>query len=244
MDRNEVILMLQGYRPGHDDDAAFAEALATVERDPELKAWWEAQQAFDRSVAAKLDEVPVPDKLRARIVLGHKIAQLPQPQMRLFPWLAAAALVAILCVAGTSLQVARSTPLTDFDYRSSVIPLIHDDAPNLAMTSTDHNDIMAWLKKSNAPMGTLTSGMMNTSTIGCQKYFVHGHMVSLVCFNLSDGHAAHLFIVDRKALADPPSSTKPEMMQSGNWTTAAWSDGRMSYLLATTDSPDALKQLL
>ena len=47
MDNPEAKLMLQARRPNGRDDAqsAFAEALALVESDPELKAWWEAQQA-------------------------------------------------------------------------------------------------------------------------------------------------------------------------------------------------------
>lgn len=247
MDKSEAILVLQAFRPNSTDATSpvFAEALALVERDPELKAWWEAQQDFDRRVAAKVGEVPVPADLRARLLTSDKVIQLPAPpQAKLLPWLAAAALVAILCVAGTVLQVASTTPLAEFDYKASVLPLIHDDAPNLAMTSTDHDDILAWLKQRKAPTGTLTAGMMNAPTIGCQKYLVHGHMVSLVCFTIPGGGIAHLFIIPQKALADPPSSTQPELAQIQGWSTAAWSDGKMSYLLATTSGPDALKQLL
>jgi hypothetical protein len=246
VDRSEAILVLQAFRQGTSDvaDVTFADALQTVALDPELAAWWEAQQDFDRSVVLKLGEVPVPDDLRARLLAGDKVISLPPQQMRLLPWLAAAALVAILCVAGTVMQVAGSTPLSQFDYQASVLPLIRDNAPDLAMTSTDHNDVLAWLKQRKAPMGKLTASMMSAPTIGCQKYFVHGHMVSLVCFTLSDGREAHLFIVDQKGLADPPSNTQPELQQIGNWSTAAWSDGKMSYLLASTAGPDAIKQLL
>jgi hypothetical protein len=61
---------------------------------------------------------------------------------------------------------------------------------------------------------------------------------------MAGGGIAHLFIVDQQALSDPPGNNSPEFNQVQGWSTAAWSDGRMSYLLATEAGPDALKQLL
>jgi len=215
-----------------------------VESDPELKAWWDARQDFDRRVAAKLAEVPIPADLRSTILTGRKIERLSQ-QPSLLPWLAMAAMAAILCVAGTFQEVALATaPLPQTEYAATVLPFLHNDAPDLAMTSTDHEKIMKWLKAQDAPMGSLPSSMTTMPTIGCQKFEVHGHNVSLICFTMADGHIAHLFVVDRDAISDPPSHLGPEYNQVGGWSTAAWSDGRMSYLLATQDNPDALRQLL
>jgi hypothetical protein len=245
MDKQEAKLVLQALRPEdfNTHQPAVMEALGFVERDPELKAWWEAQQAFDHKVAAKLKEVPLPDDLRATILAGRKIKRFT-PQPYLASWLAAAAAVAILCVVGISRQFSASSSLAQTDYTATVLPLLNHDAPALAMTSPDHDKIAAWLKEQNAPMGTLPANMTALPTVGCQKFSVQGHTVSLICFVLAGGGLAHLFIVDERALSDPPADNKPAFNQVQGWSTAAWSDGRMSYLLATQAGPDALKQLL
>jgi hypothetical protein len=245
MDKQEAKQVLQALHPRdlNTDQPAVIEALILVENDPELQVWWEAQQAFDRKVAAKLEEVPLPDDLRATLLAGRKIEQLA-PQPHLTSWLAAAAVVAILCVAGTFMQTYTFGPLARTDYAAAVLPLLNNDSPPLAMTSPDHDKIAAWLKSQNAPMGTLPARMNALPTVGCQKFAVHGHSVSLICFSMADGRIAHLFIVDEKALTDPPSGNAPQFDQVQGWSTASWSDGRMSYLLATQAGPDALKQLL
>jgi hypothetical protein len=245
MDKQEAKRVLQALGPNDQDTPppAFAEALAVVEKDPELKAWWKAQQSFDRKVAAKLKEIPVPDDLRATILAGRKIEQFrPQPHLSL--WLAAAAVVAILCVAGTFRQVSLYGPLAQTEYADAILPLLNHDAPNLGMMSPDRDKIMGWLKDRNAPMGTMPAKVAALPTVGCQKYEVHGHAVTLICFVMAGGSIAHLFIVDRKALTDPPGNDAPEYNQVAEWSTAAWSDGGMSYVLATTAGADALKQLL
>jgi hypothetical protein len=247
MDKQEAKLILQAQRP-NDLDATqpvFAEALALVDTDPELKAWWEAQQAFDRKVAAKLKEIPLPADLRTNILTGRKITPFA-PQPHRYFWLAAAALVAILCAVGTSFhaswKAAQRVSPSHFD--EAAIGFLGDNAPSLAMISPDHDKIMAWLKAQNAPIGTLPAEMTPVPTVGCQKFTVEGHAVSLVCFEMAGGGIAHLFMVAQDALSDPPSQTGPEFKQVEGWSTASWSDGRMSYMLVTQAGPDALKQLL
>ena len=245
MDKQEAKLVLQAFRP-NDLDAtqpAFTEALELAERDPELKKWWEAQQAFDRKVAAKLKEIAIPEDLRATIIAGRKIEQFrPQPQFSF--WLAAAAVVAILCAVGTSQMIKALGPQPRSEYTAAILPLLNHDAPALGMTSNNHDQVVAWLESRHAPTGTLPAPMAGMPTVGCQKYFIHGHTVSLICFALAGGGIAHLFIVNQQALTDPPAKDSPEMGQVDGWSMAAWSDGQMSYMLVTQAGPDALKRLL
>jgi len=247
MDRQEAKLVLQSHRPTDLDTTqpGFAEALALVDSDPELKAWWEAQQAFDQKVAAKLAEVPIPEDLRSTILYGRKIAHFaPRPHFSFS--LAAAAAVAVLCAVGAcyhaSWEAARHVSTGQF--AQAAVDFLGNDAPALAMTSSDHDKIMAWLKEQNAPTGELPSKMTALPSVGCQKFDVNGHDVSLVCFNLADGKLVHLFMVDQDALSDPPSRSAPDFSQIGPWSMASWSDGRMSYVLATQDGADSLRQLL
>jgi hypothetical protein len=242
MDKQEAKRMLQALRPNDLDTTAFAEALALVESDPEMRAWWEAQQAFDRLVAAKLAEVPIPVDLRANILAARKIRQFTKrPHHGV--WLAAAAAVAILCVVGTALHTA-SQRVSSTGYDQAALAFLGNDAPALAMTSPDHHKIMAWLKDQNAPTGGMPSGMSALPSVGCQKFLVHGHAVSLICFAMAGGKLVHLFVIDQTALSDPPRRAAPEFKEVQGWSTASWSDDRMSYLLATRADLDALRQLL
>ena len=246
MTRDEAKLALQALRP-NDRDAAhplFTQALALVERDPELQIWWEAQQNFDRKVSAKLGELPLPAHLRATILAGqNKIVPFPAPSpFRLPYWLAAAAVLVFFLVAGFHF-LGHAPAMARQDYVASILPYLGQDDPALGMTSGERDKIMAWLQQRNAPTGSLPGGMSSLPSIGCQKLAIHGHTVSLICFSLAGGGLVHLFVVDRQALNDPPGSS-PEFKLSGDWSTASWSDGTRSYVLATRAGPDTLKQLL
>jgi hypothetical protein len=246
MDRREAKLVLQALRPDDltTDKPAAIEALIYVESDPELKAWWETHQAFDKKVAAKLREVPVPSSLRENILAAPKVVQF-KPQPRYCFWLAAAAAVAILCVVATAKHYTATGPLDRTDFVARTLPLIHDNQPDLAMTTPDHDKVVAWLKDHNAPMGTMPSPLNNLPTLGCQKYVMNGHNVTLICFAIGGGHEAHLFIIDQDSLYDPPKKNVPDFQDMPNgWSIASWSDDHMSYLLATDTGQATLKQLL
>ena len=258
MDRNEAKLVLQACRPNGEDDAlpVFTEALAQIEQDPELKAWWEAQQAFDRKVAAKVAGLPVPSGLRATIVAGRKIEQLT-PRFHLPNWLATAAVVMIFAGVGfhfwnghssgiaseSNLATSVSHAMGRQHYAEASLAFLGDNGPSLGMMSPDHDQVSAWLKQQNSPVGTIPTKMGSLPSVGCQTFAVQGHTVSLICFSLAGGGIAHLFIVDRGALANPPGPS-PEFSKSGSWSTASWSDEGHSYLLATQADSDQLKRLL
>ena len=247
MDKREARLILQAWRPGGADqnDPAFAEAMKFAANDPELRAWWEAQHAFDYAVTIKLAEVPVPDSLRDTILSGRRRKVVPMPpQPKVLGWLAAAAVIGILCVAMTFLQIAKHGPVERDDFTEASIKFLGDDSPPLDLLSDDHNKIAGWLKQQNAPMGTLPEKMAAVPSVGCQKFVLHGHTVSLICFEMKDGKIAHLFVLDEDAMRDPPHAIKPEFREYYGWHLAQWSDGKMTYLLATRDDEKALRQLL
>jgi hypothetical protein len=255
VDRNEAKLLLQACRPDGQDDAlpAFGEALALVERDPELKAWWEAQRAFDRAVSAKLQGVPLPSDLRATILAGRKIEQMT-PRYRLPVWLAAAA-VMMLCLglafyfkngsqlAGGETHAQGFPALASHDYQKGSIAFLEDDGTPLGLLSHDHGQVTEWLKQQHSPLGTIPARMESLPSLGCQTFAVQGHTVSLICFTMTGGGVCHLFTIDKQALADPPG-TAPAFSHVGSWATATWSDAGHTYMLATQADPDMLRHLL
>lgn len=246
MDKLEAKKVLQALHATDSDSTqpAVVEAMALVAKDRELRAWWEAQQTFDKAVSKKLREIEVPEDLRATIIAGRKIEQFRPRRFPQYTGLAAAAAVAIFCALGTSQYLKKYGPQNKGDYVNIVIPLLNNDAPSLAMTSEDRGKIQAWLKENNAPMGDLPPKITALSPIGCQKYMVHGHPVSLMCFVMPDGGEAHLFTVEENALKDPPGARGPEWGNVNGWSTAAWSDGKMSYVICTQCPVEELKKLL
>jgi hypothetical protein len=259
VDRKEAQLILSGLRPGglEANEPFFAEALSLVETDPELQAWWQAQQEFDRRVAARLQQVPVPNSLRQRCLLSPKIVAYYPPQWQHRGLLAAAAAVAILCVAGTYWHVTsngdfannysaggESLPVDRDAFTGQALSKLGTSGPLLAKFATNQDDVKEWLKEHKAPIGQMPSKLAALPPIGCQEYVIGGHTVSLVCFTMADGCVVHMFVVDKGALNNPPASTGPQYDSMKGWNIASWSDGQMSYVLATTATMDDLKQLL
>jgi hypothetical protein len=257
VDRKDAQLILSGLRPGglEANEPFFAEALALVETDPELHAWWQAQQEFDRRVSARLREVPVPASLRQRCLLSPKIVSYYPPQWQHRGLLAAAAAVAILCVAGTWWNVSSSGniagnsgsevfPVDSRTFTGQVIDKLDGSGPLLAKLSSNPDEVKAWLQQRKAPIGQMPPKFAAMPPVGCQEYVINGHTVSLVCITMPDGGVAHLFVVDKGALSNPPSSAGPEYGSMKGWNVASWSDGKMSYVLATNATMDDLKQLL
>ena len=152
MDKQEAKKVLQAIRPNDLDttEPAFAEALVLVESDPELKEWWEAQQAFDRAVVAKLKEVPIPDGIRC-IIAGRRIpSNSSPPQLTSCNYGSPPPGLAIFCALGTSQYIQNYGPLPRSEYTASVLPFLGNNAPTLAMTSADRDKINAWLHENKA----------------------------------------------------------------------------------------------
>ncbi len=247
MTRAEAKVVLSGFRPNGADwtRSYFAQALVLAEQDPELQAWLDTQADFDRKVSAKIDDVPVPEELRGAIVAAHKIATFP-PQPVYSIWLAAAAMVALLCVAATFTYVQHYGAMEPGDFENKVVAFLGHDSPNLAMTTSDRARIADWLSTQRAPMGSLPPKFDDLPCVGCQKYVVRGHAVSLVCFSMKDGHFAHLFMVDKHAIHDPPTPGSEPWVQGlpGGYVAATWTDDKMAYVLATQGTEQDLRGLL
>jgi hypothetical protein len=244
MDRSEAQQILSALRPGgvEANEPLFAEALALAETDPELNAWWNAQQEFDRRVASRLAEVPVPEHLRESLLAAPKVIAFP-PRWHYRAMLAVAALVAILCVAA-NFWIAHEGPMDREDFTDQAVGELGTNGPQLAKLSSNHDEVKAWLKERNAPVGQMPSKVAAMPSIGCQKYVIAGHVVSLICFTLANGREAHLFTVSKEALKNPPTVNVPQFDKMNGWNVASWSDDHMSYLLATDGSMDDLKQML
>lgn len=84
MTRDAAKQVLAACRPNRLDvhDPELAEAIAMVDRDEQLRKWFEAEQAVDAIIAAKVKAVPVPgdllsriqDGIQSRLAQGHPVS--------------------------------------------------------------------------------------------------------------------------------------------------------------------------
>lgn len=234
---------LELYRPGADDtDPQFAEALAQTKRDAELQRWFDERCALYTVVRAKLGEVTAPAELRGRILAGRKII-LPVLWWQNPFVLAAAAAVAMAAVVGWFLFPLRQ-PADLNGFRQSMVRFVSREY-KMMLEANDLNQIRDFLAKNQAQADyQLTPALERTSTEGCSILNWHGHKVSLLCFYLRNDNDLWLFVVDRTALPDAPATESPQFTSVGKMTTASWSQGNNTYLLATRGDAERLRKYL
>jgi hypothetical protein len=90
----EILFLYRGAID--DDDPRFAEALAQVDRDPELAEWLRQEHESYAAIHAKLHEIETPDDLREKILRQRPI---PFPDRDVAPgWLKLVAAVIIFAL--------------------------------------------------------------------------------------------------------------------------------------------------
>jgi hypothetical protein len=160
-------------------------------------------------------------------------------------WLALAATVALAAGVGF-LVMPRGGPR---------VPLAEVDAAIPQMTrahehpfATDDGDIgkiRAWLASNHGATGfDVPAGLRGIHGMGCEVASVNGAKVSIVCFEMPGGGAAHLYVMDRSALRNPPPADHAEIQRRDGIAMASWSDARHSYILAMAGSDNAVRALL
>jgi len=241
MTSKELRSLLGVFRPGDGeaDAARFAEAKKQAAADPELARWWSEEKEIDHAIGAKLAAAPIPAGLKARVTSRPIPLPIPQRSWRRPALLAAAMIVALAVLFGSwhgPFQPAASIA----DYRDEMVSFIKL-APSLELESNDLARITNFLGKSGAPSQfEIPAGLRKLDPVGCRTLRFHGHDVALVCFKRGGGRLAHLFVVDRAALAN----AKREYLAEGEWMTAIWTKGDQTYLLTTQGDQESLKQYL
>ena len=249
MDKRQAKFVLQACRDAGpaSRDPQMAEARAWLERDPELAAWFKAEQAEDGSLARKLREVPVPENLREAILARHAAVSpesAASPSRRRFVVLAlAASVVALAAVTMLLLRPARpSTDLAAFrrEMQENVSGFVR-----LSFTHTDSVQLQQWLQEKRGLSGyAIPAGLRAQPGIGCRSWTWNGRAVGLICFKVENGKTVHLFIVQRGAVPDAPTDASPRIAKNDGWSSAAWSEGETLFLLVGEGNSDTLTGFL
>ena len=243
MDEQQARLILQAYRPGADpDNPEVAAALQEAVRNPELARWFAEEQAFDRAIAAHLENVPAPFGLKTRI-----LAQVAPPAASR-PWSWAVKLAGVAALLFLLTQVASlfrpAAPETRVsNYAREMVSFIRLGG-GLDMESHDLGQIKEWLSKKEASPGFVPPRLAALQPLGCRLLSFRGQKVTLICFERDNDRIAHLFVVDRAALPKMKPGGKPVFADAGEWTTASWVENDRVYMIAVQGDKAAVQRYL
>lgn len=240
MDNQEAKFILRAYRPSGADasDPTFSAALEQARRDPGLAKWLESEQTLDRAVAQKLQSIAPPAGLRETILAGGRVSHARQPWWGNGSWIGLAAGVALVIGLGVGVpQLRRHAEL------EKLSTLVKEDTLHGRHGGTGEpaSRLEAFLSNPNMHLASadMPVDMDKLRATGCRTLSLAGHEVLEVCF-LRAGKDYHLYVMTR--LDQMPHS--PRMEDGGGAATAAWSDDRHSYVLATVNGAAALRSLL
>jgi hypothetical protein len=240
MDNKQAKFILQSCRSGGQDahDPQFGEALRQAQRDPELGAWFDEEQARDDAVRRKLKEVPVPADL-AGLILAVRAGEAPsRTPRRQAMWAIAAALLALGTVTAILLGAFKGArPLAE--YRAEMVQMVSSGI-RFDFRSEDLSEVEGWLA-TNHPWAdsVIPAGLKDVPALGCRSFAWRGQPVALLCFLPKQGGAVHLLVVSRSALRDAPAAQQRVFAAEGNWLTASWAEGEKVYLVAARTSDRA-----
>jgi hypothetical protein len=240
MDSQQVKQILLLHRPGLDREAnpELEVALEQAKCDPDLARWFEQHCAVQTVIRSKFKEIPLPSGLREKILAENKVRRLPFWRRPVF--LAAAATIALLILAG-SLSFGPREEGNFSAYQDRMVRTALRDY-RMNMVTNDLSQIREYLARHQAHGDyVLAKGLEKLPGQGCAILNWHGQRVSLICFDSSKADL-FLFIINRSALPDGPSSTQPRFKKVNKLMTATWSLGDKTYLLAGPDDEPFLKK--
>lgn len=249
MNNEEARFLLSAYRPDGQDasDPQFAEALTQAQQDPQLREWFETEQAFDAAVSRKVQSMPVPANLKESILAGRKTIRPAAWWTRRSALVAmAASIVALLCATIFLKPLAGGARVADYRRDiTGVLTAIEARQQPLEFKSAKVVALQQWLSTNadHSPL-PLPQGLQSETGIGCHALDWKGNAVLIACFRLSTGEVVHLAVVDRAVLRDSPSPGTVQYASINNMNTATWSQGTRAYVLASHADETRLHQLL
>jgi hypothetical protein len=242
MDNQEAKFILKAYRPGGADagNAVFCAALAQAQRDPELRAWFEREQARDKAVATKLKAVPIPAGLRESILAGGKMSTAHRSWWQQPTWLALAASVAIL----VSVAVTWQFRTVRLDLNQLTAQILDDAAHGERHGSHGQtaSQLVTLLSQPTTKLGApfpLDLGRLKAD--GCRTLTVAGREVMEVCFERNGGEY-HLYVMTRPSSRGLPKD--PQFAAQNGIHSVMWTGDHHLYVMASAKDEQALRALL
>ncbi len=272
MTREEAKQLLELCRPGSPEDLqdpALSDAVALLETDAELKAWFEAQQSVDAKISESLQSIPVPADLHASILAGMRLHQthakesanddtiaFPQepskkeaqaPAWWLSPWTGIAALFLIAMVIFT-LPEGKSTQTAALNAGAPpVIQFLATQLDSFKSWQFDKRDerpdhLRAYLASSHAPAPNSIPGCLEKMpSIGCVTFDYGDTKLSMICFK--NGEVYHLITADKANYPDALPA-KPETFQIKDKAYRLWVDGEQVKILTIKGTKEDMPEFI
>ncbi len=221
--------ILIACRPGTDDlrSPQAEAALESAHCDPELRDWWDQQQAFQNDVRRRFREIPIPHRLRDEILARAKVVKLPV--WRRPVWLSAAAAILLMLVVG----VVRQRSSAEFSFETFRSRVVRDVLRQYRMDikTNDMEQIRQFLAAKNAPADyVLSQNLARFPAMGAGVLSWRDRHVSMVCLDSGPQGPVFLFVVDRSSVKKPPRQRQFAPISELN--TVSWSEGEKTYVLA------------
>jgi hypothetical protein len=246
MNNQEAKFILGAYRPDGRDasDPAFLAALAQAERDPQLRAWFEAQRRFDTAMVEKLQTIGPPRGLREAILAGGQASAAPaKRRWRISPgWLAAAAAIVLGATLVTTTRKSSTGP-TSADLASFALRDLADDHAQHAGDPPELAAVRAQLAGTSLPLTrNLDLNLDELTKNNCRVTTLQGRPVFEVCFE-REGIRYHVYVGRRRDFAPGPFDPKA-MNVRGEFASTTWADATHVYALVTQAGAPALQRVI
>ena len=212
-DEAKILLSALSGRDSEDsEDPQIADALALLETDSDLRAWYEDNCRSDEVIRSKFADIAPPADLRTGILTGLKISR--QPRWWQHPpaiALAAAATITLIAVIGLMIRggagnstdaggagslagtgagtgtgaVATAEGVDAFTAFQRAMVRQIENVEKFDFVSHDSSQIAHWVRNHNAPAPgneNMPGKIAGVPPAGCKLLEWNGHKASLVCF--------------------------------------------------------------
>jgi hypothetical protein len=237
MKNDEAKFLLRAYRPNTTDaqDPLFAEPLASAQNDPALCAWLKSEEAFDSTIARKLQEIQPPAGLEQAILAGVRASQ-PNRRRSLFPWWVGLAVAACLVLAAvTTFQLSHHGRPGAQQFAAMAM----NDLENFHAQHEGHPErlapLLAQFANAKLPLPAhLKVDLDQLAKDHCRTVNFAGWQGYEICFE-REGVWFHLYA----GRADPLKSmhdahaASANVFSRGKLSATTWRDGNVAYALVT-----------
>ena len=242
----EAKLILQACRPGGEDlaDPQVMAALELASNDPELMASLKEQRAFDAMISSKLEQLPVPPGLEAKIIAATRRPHAARLQWNTayLAWAASIVILASILLLWSGRSGAGGG--RDLSALRTHLATFLREFPRLDLETERWPEINEWLAQ-KTPLADLEipPQLKDYPGLGCRELRWKEKRLFLICF-VAQGEVVHLFLLPNSNLSGPPPRSTPIFAQVKGWSTTSWAHGSASYVALTKGSEALLKNLL
>ena len=242
MTREEAKLELQAATLRPQD--VSEEVRGMLEKDEDLKRWFQEQVTFDEEVARLMEgAVVIPAGLRDRLVKGTEAGK-----GRAGIWVRSGVVAALAAcvVLGWALFWPDDSALEAWEAESLVaVAKVNYGLSRLDGRAGSLEAVKELLVKSGAVSPMRVPVLLSQlATHGCKRVQIRGRPATIVCFKLPAGGEAHLVVLESAGLGEGVPEGRAKFEKRKNWSLASWSDGGQTYLLATTAGEEELRRLM